>query len=89
MGSQARSILRDVMKEIRGNYIDYRLVTAHLGCGMWWRYPNEEELFNEKISQPKERVLHYFLNDFKHLLNEKLLSKNFQTIWDTDKTSHE
>lgn len=49
MGSYARSILRDVIKEIRGNYIDYRLVTAHLGCGMWWRYPNVEELFNKEI----------------------------------------
>ena len=56
---------------------------------MWWRYPNEEESFNDEIQNPKERVSLYFLNDFQHLLNEKLLKNNFNNIWDVDKTSHE
>ena len=72
-----------------GCQIDYKLVTAHLNCGMWWRYPNEEESFNEEIGKPKERVSLYFLNDFQHLLNEKLLTSHFETIWDVEKTSHE
>jgi len=43
MGSQARSILRSIRQKER---LDYRLVSAHLDCGMWWRYPNEEENFD-------------------------------------------
>jgi hypothetical protein len=46
MGSQARSILRSIRKKERSGAIDYRLVSAHLDCGMWWRYPNEEESFD-------------------------------------------
>jgi hypothetical protein len=90
MGSQARSILRSIIKQNKtGGQIDYRLVTAHLDCGMWWRYPNEEESFNEIIEKPKERVSRYLLTDFQHFLDEGMLIQHFSSIWDVEKTSHE
>ena len=72
-----------------GGQIDYRLVTAHLDCGMWWRYPNEEECFNEIIGKPKERVSSYFMTDFQNFLDEEMLLNHFESIWDLEKTSHE
>ena len=72
-----------------GGQIDYRLVTAHLDCGMWWRYPNEEESFNEIIGKPKERVSSYFMTDFQNFLDEEMLLNHFETLWDVSEIRHE
>ena len=49
MGSQARSLLRSIKKMERSGDFVYRLVSAHLDRGMWWRHPTEEEFFDEEI----------------------------------------
>ena len=46
-------MLRSIKKKEGSGELDYRLVTAHLDCGMWWRYPNEEESFDEEIKLPE------------------------------------
>ena len=52
---------------------------------MWWRYPNEEECFNEIIGKPKERVSSYFMTDFQNFLDEEMLLNHFESIWDLEK----
>jgi hypothetical protein len=49
---------------------------------MWWRYPNEEESFDELIKKPKERFQNCFLSNFKFLLQEDMLLQHFPSIWD-------
>lgn len=88
MGSQARSILRSIKKNERSGAVDYRLVGAHLDCGMWYRYPNEEEFFDEEIDLAEQRFTHFYLTNFKHLLDEELLKQNFPDIW-SDKLTQE
>lgn len=88
MGSQARSLLRSIRKKERSGAVDYRLVTAHLDCGMWWRYPNEEESFDEEIESADQRFSLFYLTNFKYLLDEELLLRNFPDIW-SENLSHQ
>lgn len=80
MGSQARSILRSIRKKDR-SALDYRLVSAHLDCGMWWRYPNEEEDFDQVIELAEQRFASFYLTNFKFLLDDEMLTQNFPSIW--------
>lgn len=81
MGSQARSILRSLRRKERSGAADYRLVTAHLDCGMWWRYPNEEESFDEEIALAEQRFSQFYLTNFRYLLDETMLLMNFKELW--------
>jgi hypothetical protein len=71
MGSTARSILRSIKLKDRSGAIDYRLVTAHLDSGMWWRYPNDGPFFNKEIDLAEQRFQLYHLGNFKYILHEK------------------
>jgi hypothetical protein len=55
---------------------------------MWYRYPNEEEFFDEEIDLAEQRFTHFYLTNFKHLLDEELLKQNFPDIW-SDKLTQE
>ena len=88
MGSVARAVLQSIRAKKRGGEVDHKLVTAHLGCGMWWRYTDEEYQLTID-DQAEERFSSYYLTNFKSLLNQEMLESNFKNIWSIEKLSQE